>query len=208
MEVADGTALDLAKYWHGSYRVEIAAASLSKTCRFNGHCTRFYSVAEHAVLVARMMFEQFVSCKVEYVPRLGGFGSEEYALLGAMDGLHHDDAEQYIGDIISPYKTQQNRDDEAYLMRHIRRALGLEGRPSGYVELFDRLALAIEARDVMKSGGSWWASVRDDLPDPPPRSLVDIRTNVYGDPGYAEMEYLGYHRMLEDKIAVLREEAK
>jgi hypothetical protein len=59
------------------------AHSLSMQCRFNGHCERFYSVAEHSVLCSR------------YVEP----GYEVAALL-------HDAAESYIGDIVKPVKVE------------------------------------------------------------------------------------------------------
>jgi len=62
------------------------AHSLSMTCRFGGHCSRFYSVAEHCVHVA------------EYVWSRGG-DRDVQAL-----ALMHDAAEAYLGDLISPVK--------------------------------------------------------------------------------------------------------
>jgi hypothetical protein len=56
------------------------AHALSNQCRYNGHTNRFYSVAEHAVYVSW-------SC--------GQF---------ALEGLLHDAAEAYIGDLVSPIK--------------------------------------------------------------------------------------------------------
>lgn len=63
------------------------AHSLSLQCRFNGHCRRFYSVAEHSILVSDLI-------------------SDEYGIECKFAALLHDAAEAYIGDIIRPVKQQ------------------------------------------------------------------------------------------------------
>jgi hypothetical protein len=57
------------------------AHSLAMICRFNGHCQRFYSVAEHCIHISNLV-------------------SNEARLFGLM----HDAAEAYIGDIARPLK--------------------------------------------------------------------------------------------------------
>lgn len=59
---------------------------ISKICRYNGHIDRFYSVAEHSVLVSR--FAEMA-------------GEEEAVVIAA---LFHDAHEAYSGDIPTPHK--------------------------------------------------------------------------------------------------------
>jgi uncharacterized protein len=57
------------------------AHSLSMTCRYSGHCKEFYSVAEHSILLSRVVSPQ-----------------------NAMWALLHDAAEAYSSDIPRPLK--------------------------------------------------------------------------------------------------------
>ena len=62
------------------------AHALANTCRYGGHCARFYSVAEHSCLVADWLIDTGATKAVAFV------------------GLMHDAQEAYIGDMPSPLK--------------------------------------------------------------------------------------------------------
>lgn len=60
--------------------------ALSNICRFTGHTKRFYSVAEHSILVANIL------SKVTLDPDV------------ILQGLMHDSTEAYLADVSSPFK--------------------------------------------------------------------------------------------------------
>lgn len=78
------------KYWPMSPRphevyIEDIAHSLGLQCRYAGHCIKFYSVAEHSVLIARHL-------AATHAPEV------------ALAGLLHDAPEAYCVDIPRPLK--------------------------------------------------------------------------------------------------------
>lgn len=85
MNTASGALLDLVNPDPAVIRLEDIAAALSKVCRFGAQTTRFYSVAQHAVLVQRLVVEA---------------GRPDLSLAA----LHHDSHEAFVGDVTTPLK--------------------------------------------------------------------------------------------------------
>lgn len=114
--------------------VEDIAHHLSMICRYGGATAFHYPVAQHAVLICHWL-------------RSVGADSMTQAW-----GLHHDDPEAYIGDIIRPIK----RDLSAYfpieerLMSVIAERFGLTPEMPPIVQEADNRILADEARDCLR----------------------------------------------------------
>ena len=105
------------------------ATALSRECRYAGHASHFYSVAQHSVLCSRIA-----------PPEL------------AIEALLHDAAEAYLKDIPSPlkallpgYKLLEARFDRA-----IREHFGLPELPSPAVKEADNILLVTEIRDLFE----------------------------------------------------------
>lgn len=79
--VTGGEYFDILNPTAYDYPIEVIANALSNICRYTGHVNRFYSVAEHSVLVSRI-----VPTKL------------------ALAGLLHDASEAFVGDVSSPLK--------------------------------------------------------------------------------------------------------
>ena len=115
--------------------IDDIAHGLSNICRFNGQSKFFYSVAQHAVLVSRL-------CKKH--PR---------------QGLHHDDPEAFLTDIVRPVKKKMPayKAAEAVLWRVIAKKFDLPFELDPEVHQADQIALMTEKRDVMSLCVHKWA---------------------------------------------------
>lgn len=135
IQLANGRYLDLVNPQPESFDADSVATSLAKTCRFNGHCEGFYSVAEHCVLAARAFY---------------GVNHNTARL-----ALHHEDDEVGTGDISGPLKLLIG-DALKPIAERIRRAAWDrfdidDGGDVGYraVKTVDLRLLVTEKRDLM-----------------------------------------------------------
>jgi 5'-deoxynucleotidase YfbR-like HD superfamily hydrolase len=117
--------------------IEDVAHALSNLCRYNGHTRRFYSVAQHSVLVSRI------------VPAAD-----------ALWGLLHDAPEAYIADLSRPVKRHMPgyRDVERRLMVAVAERFGLSWPEPASVKTADLIALRTERRDLMATPPIPWLS--------------------------------------------------
>lgn len=131
--------------------------ALSQLCRFGGHTRKFYSVAQHSVLVHDII----EAALLENSHTIEG---KQQTLLA---GLLHDAHEAYLLDVPAPIKPHVNGYacaahqvqtviDERFGVKH-----DLVDHQA--IRLADKAALRIEARDLMHSGGDWWINQANPL---------------------------------------------
>ena len=110
------------------------ASALSKLCRFGGHCKQFYSVAEHSLLVAKMMRQRNRNSSILI----------RWALL-------HDASEAYVVDIPRPAKRQLSEymKIEDKIQRTIAERYGLPWPMPHEVHEADSNILSLELRAYM-----------------------------------------------------------
>lgn len=144
IQLSDGRAFDIAK--PRAISIDVLAESLSRIARFTGHTRHFYSVAQHSVLVSRLVPDSL-----------------------AAHGLLHDAGEAVLGDISTPLKDEIDsrsggwlRSTEHAIHAEILRGLGLEALDEDderRIKHADGRALCVEVRDLVTPG-----EVRFDLP--------------------------------------------
>ncbi|UXN70867.1 hypothetical protein N8A98_06685 [Devosia neptuniae] len=119
--------------------IEDIAHSLAMQCRYAGHCLRFYSVAEHAVLMARWFIAQGMHDEAE-------------------QALHHDDPETYLVDVPRPVKPflPGYKDAEQRVWLAVAERFGLQPVLSAHVHDADSRILVDEMTQNMTPPSKPW----------------------------------------------------
>jgi uncharacterized protein len=162
--------VDLIDFRPEDVDIKDVAHSLANLCRFNGHCSRFYSVAQHSVVVSEIV-------------------SPEHS----KHGLLHDAAEAYVGDLPTPVKKIVTGfiSLEDRLLSTIFFAFGVDDRIPDDVREADLITLATEKRDLLKPEPSPWTGVD---------GVIPLRnTIVPWSPLEAELRFLERYHDLFDK---------
>lgn len=117
--------------------IDDIAHALSMLCRFGGHCLRFYSVAEHSVLLSRA-------------------AAPEHKLWA----LLHDASEAYLVDVPRPLKPflAGYREAEDKIMRAVCERFGLGADMPPAVKEFDQRILFDERTQNMATAPVRWAT--------------------------------------------------
>jgi hypothetical protein len=130
----------------GMFDLNDIAHALSNTCRFTGHCKKFYSVAQHSVLVAKLVRHQT--------------GSDTLA----MQGLLHDATEAYLCDVARPVKHADGfafyREAEDRLWKSLAHAFGVPGTLDDKVKDVDNRLVCNEALTLLTSIPEGWFQMR------------------------------------------------
>lgn len=111
------------------------AYSLSNLCRYTGHCSAFYSVAEHSVYVASLLPSHL-----------------------RLAGLLHDASEAYLGDVNSPLKRllPDYKKIEQGVEEAIAQKFGLEYPHNPAIKHADLQQLRTESYHLLPSKGESW----------------------------------------------------
>lgn len=135
--------------WPEDFDIEEIAHSLAMQCRFNGHCKQFYTVAQHSVLVSRLLEEWHNNPAT------------------VMCGLLHDAAEAYVGDLIRPLKLQlpEYKKVEDFVELAIAQRFELPFPFPASVKTADIVMLHVEKRELLAHPPRPWAGDDISLPE-------------------------------------------
>lgn len=172
IQTHSGIAFDLRNPSVEMIDLDDIAHALANICRYNGHSSRFYSVAEH--------------CAVGAMHMAGAHGRTVQRAF-----LLHDAAEAYIGDICRPLKYilgSEIKDLESGIQKIVHQRFGIGIFPSNTLHVIDEAMLAYEVGQLVPEPlvGEW-----PDFTDRP-----DIGVPLGLDPAAAKARFLGVATLL------------
>jgi hypothetical protein len=134
IETASGKHFHFLKPLPEDIDIDDIAHALANTCRYTGHCRKFYSVAEHSVAVSELSPD------------------------AALAGLLHDASEAYITDIASPVKPflKNYKQLENTVMEAIAAKFGFSMPLHPQIKEADVIQLSVEAWHLVPSQGIGW----------------------------------------------------
>jgi hypothetical protein len=138
MQTYTGKLLDLAHFSEDDVRLPDISHALAIINRFTGHSRCPYSVAQHSVMVSKIIEPEH-----------------------ARWGLLHDASEAYLGDVATPLKNMlpEYRALEERIQRTIARRFGLVWPMPVEVKRADVRALMAEKRDLLTVDHDWGIDV-------------------------------------------------
>lgn len=138
-----GNYFNFATIEDNKYGIYDIAVGLSNTCRFASQIEQFYSVAQHSILVSKIVKPEF-----------------------ALAGLLHDASEAFIHDISRPLKRllPEYKQLEEKVERHIFKQYDIDFPLSDAVKEADLIALATEERDLGAHHNDIWDIIKDVKP--------------------------------------------
>ncbi|HAV79570.1 MAG TPA: hypothetical protein DCX55_02475, partial [Erythrobacter sp.] len=133
--LASGKRFDLLDPSGSDFDIDDVAHGLAHVCRYAGQCRKFYSVAEHSILVSETVADF------------------------AYEALLHDAAEAFIGDITRPLKQllPDYKAIEADIEEAINERFGLSKAAKPVIKEADLRVLAAEQMQVMAPECADWA---------------------------------------------------
>lgn len=133
IETAYGHKFDMFNIDPEALDIRDIAHALSMNCRFTGHTSKFYSVAEHSVLCSYIVPEKY-----------------------ALQALMHDASEAYIADVASPIKKHLSnyKELEDTIMIAIAKKFKFDYPLSKEVKEADLIMLSTEAHYLLPSRGT------------------------------------------------------
>lgn len=140
---ATGLQINLLDPWPDSITVQDIAAGLSKVCRFGGQIKQFYSVAQHSILVSRLVPAEL-----------------------KLAALFHDATEAYLGDVVKPLKlliAELYGPIERRFERVIFDRFGLELSDLELVKPYDLQAYAVEEPFLRRGEKFEWIKTHEIL---------------------------------------------